>query len=451
MEMKLGIKHQMIAVCVLLTSISLLECKKEITEPEPEPEDTIKAVVVEKANYYVAPDGNDANPGTIDKPFKNWDKIIKIIKPGDLVYLRGGTYYKSGLSGSNACYFVGKSGTPGNYIRIWAYPGEKPVLDCSTMNKVSGYGVLISGDYWHIKGIEIKNFPQGYDAAKNVATVARGIGLVNANNNIIENVTSHDNQGMGMGMGQASTNNLIKNCDFYNNYDPYTVSGEGKEYHGGNADGAQLRAYKGSVNTLKGCRFYHNSDDGLDLWENEGTMIIDSCWAFNNGYDMGDGNGFKYGRTLEPYEDITKRVTTHCLSYNNKSGGFDQNNANVKMAFYNNFAYKNGGKAYYMSKFNLKNTFQNNISYMNGDPYPALITAESINTNNSWNGITISDADFTSINMTGIDGPRKANGNLPDVSFLKPTASSNVVDKGIDVGFPYYGKAPDVGLFEYKK
>jgi hypothetical protein len=74
-------------------------------------------------------------------------------------------------------------------------------------------GVLISGDYWHIKGIEIKNFSQGYDAAKNVCTVARGIGLINTNNNIIENVTSHDNQGMGM--GQASTNNLIKNFDLY--------------------------------------------------------------------------------------------------------------------------------------------------------------------------------------------------------------------------------------------
>ncbi len=86
---------------------------------------------------------------------------------------------------------------------------------------------------------------------------------------------------------------------------------------------------------------------------------------------------------------------------------------------------------------------------MNGDPYEALITAESINTNNSWNGITVSEVDFTSVDMSGIDGPRKANGNLPDVGFLIPSANSKFIDKGVDVGFPFYGKAPDIGLFEF--
>ena len=102
--------YMITCVSLFIALIFFIGCKKEdITPPDPDPVDP-PVLVIEKANYYVAPDGNDANPGTIDKPFKNWDKIIKIIKPGDLVYLRGGTYYKSGLSGSNACYFVGYSG-----------------------------------------------------------------------------------------------------------------------------------------------------------------------------------------------------------------------------------------------------------------------------------------------------------------------------------------------------
>jgi hypothetical protein len=53
-------------------------CKgKDITLPDPNPVDP-PVLFIEKANYYVAPDGNDANPRTIDKPFKNWDKIIKL-------------------------------------------------------------------------------------------------------------------------------------------------------------------------------------------------------------------------------------------------------------------------------------------------------------------------------------------------------------------------------------
>ena len=54
----------------------------------------------------------------------------------------------------------------------------------------------------------------------------------------------------------------------------------------------------------KGCRSWNNSDDGYDLWGTEVSVLIDSCWAFYNGYDpdndpdtfYGNGVGFKLGR-----------------------------------------------------------------------------------------------------------------------------------------------------------
>lgn len=416
-----------------------------IVDPVVVPEVPVVAPAIEKANYYIASNGNDNNPGTIDKPFKSLDKIIDVVKPGDLIYVRGGVYYPSKRNKGSGAYFSGKNGIPGSYIRLWAYPGEKPVLDCKSMIPIGGgVGIRFLANYWHIKGIEVKNVYQSTTGSDNA-----GVAIKNASNNIFENIISHDNNGIGLAINGKSTNNLVLNCDFYKNYDKYTVLSNGTTYHGGNADGIHITAEKGTVNTIKGCRFFENSDDGIDMWQTEGVVKLDSCWSYNNGLDQGDGMGFKYGETNNPYENVTKRITSHCLAYNNKGMGFDQNDGKIKMEFYNNCAYKNGGVGFYMNKFKLPNVFINNISYKNGN-YKIFITAESINKNNSWNGIEITDADFESLDMSSINNPRKANGNLPDVTFLKPAGNSKLIDKGVDVGIPFSGKAPDLGMFESK-
>ena len=52
-----------------------------------------------QATYYVAPDGNDANPGTITSPFRTLQRARDVVRTvnanmtGDIyVYLRGGNY-----------------------------------------------------------------------------------------------------------------------------------------------------------------------------------------------------------------------------------------------------------------------------------------------------------------------------------------------------------------------
>src|SRR5450759_2222228 len=74
--------------------------------------------------YYVSPDGKDSNSGSIDLPFYTLNKAWAVISAGDIVYMRGGTYVYSVPT-----VFSNKSGTSGNLIKIWAYPGEKPVID----------------------------------------------------------------------------------------------------------------------------------------------------------------------------------------------------------------------------------------------------------------------------------------------------------------------------------
>ena len=61
--------------------------------------------------------------------------------------------------------------------------------------------------------------------------------------------------------------------------------------------------------------------------------------------------------------------------------------------------------------------------------------------------MTVTGKDLSTI--PGILGPRNADGSIPDVGFLKLKKGSRAIDKGEDLGFPFAGKAPDLGAFEY--
>ena len=61
----------------------------------------------------------------------------------------------------------------------------------------------------------------------------------------------------------------------------------------------------------------------------------------------------------------------------------------------------------------------------------------------------VSNADFASVADTSVLSPRQADGSLPNVDFLHLAAGSDLIDKGVSVGFPHVGAAPDLGAFEY--
>ena len=44
------------------------------------------------AQSYVAPNGDDANPGTKEKPYGTFLKAISEVSPGDTIFVRGGIY-----------------------------------------------------------------------------------------------------------------------------------------------------------------------------------------------------------------------------------------------------------------------------------------------------------------------------------------------------------------------
>lgn len=51
--------------------------------------------VVSGNTYYVAIDGEDSNPGTLDQPWRTIQKAGTVLEPGDTAIIRGGTYRES--------------------------------------------------------------------------------------------------------------------------------------------------------------------------------------------------------------------------------------------------------------------------------------------------------------------------------------------------------------------
>lgn len=397
------------------------------------------AVPIYSDVYYVSTDGNDNNLGTIDSPWATWQKAFAMADFGDTVYIRGGVYYAQ-KNRENGVRVANKNGTKSNPICIFNYPEENPILDCSTIHVASpSNGVLFYDcSFYHLKGLTVTGLDQhSQEDGSNGFAFERGGPYT------IERCVSHGNEGVGF-FGYAVDTIYLIQCDSYDNFDMFN---EG--YSGGQADGYVFcYGSKISYTYYQGCRSWYNSDDGYDCWENEGTVIFNECWAFNNGRGDGDGCGFKLGKTVQKPLLKPQRILKNCLAFDNRYIGFNQNGGNVGMELYNNISYNNSRIGFDMGQFNNIIIVRNNISYKD-EKIGYFITAN--NDHNSWNastGVTITDDDFVSLDSTGVSGKRQPNGDLPKLDFLKLQKGSDLINAGADVGLPYVGITSDLGPYE---
>jgi hypothetical protein len=397
--------------------------------------------------FYVSPQGNDSNPGSISKPFLTLNKAWSIIFPGDIVYMRGGTYSYN----STTTLLQDKSGTAVNPIKIWAYPGEKPVIDYSgVVFESQKIGIRLHNcNYIHLKGIRITSLVQPKDG-----TVNYGIILYNEVSNCIFELMETDHiGGIGVVIADDCNNNLFLNCDSHHNEDSLSpVSYGGSD---GFETGSNTAGHTSTNNVFRGCRAWWNSDDGWDLRQADGIYTIENCWSFWNGFipgtfnSAGNGEGFKLGGKTAPETTSTLRIVKYSLSFENRRVGFspepDEPENNLGVEVTNCVSYGNvEGMNFDYSNVSL---LRNNISYKNTENY--RIGENCTHDHNSFDlPVAVSDDDFVSVSSKGADGPREADGSLPKLTFLHLTKGSDLIDAGVDVGMPYGGNAPDLGAFE---
>ncbi|MGO4821406.1 MULTISPECIES: right-handed parallel beta-helix repeat-containing protein [unclassified Flavobacterium] len=373
-----------------------------------------------------------SNGQTFDYTVSNSAELLVAlakVKAGETIALNGGTYTMSSK------IVLSVSGTANNKISLIGLTNSsRPILDFSAMaENGSNQGIVLSANYWYIKGIDI------YKAGDN--------GLqIKGNNNVIEFCTFSECKDTGLQIDNGASNNTILNCDSYFNADAALE----------NADGFACKLNAGTGNKFVGCRAWQNLDDGWDGYlrgTDNITTTYQNCWAVKNGYlktgvkGAGDGNGFKTGGSDDKL--LKHNATyTNCVAVGNVADGFDHNSNRGVVTIYNCSAYSNGV----------------NYSFSNTNPLAQLIIINSnvlgsfgsTNatlldvTNNSWqNGLVVTAADFKSLDFQQLLAARKADGSLPDINFFYLNADSKMIDKGVDVGLAFKGSAPDLGAFEY--
>ncbi|MCB0742416.1 MAG: DUF4990 domain-containing protein [Ignavibacteriae bacterium] len=422
------------------------------------------------SQIYVAPDGNDLNPGTIEQPLESIQKAQSLVNAGDTVYIRGGNYkirpeqISKVESSLFACIsYLDKSGTEGNTIKYWAYPGETPIFDFSDIKPANQrvVGIWMKGSFIHLKGLELTGIQVTITShTESYCIYSRG------NNNIFEQISMHDNVGTGLRHYKGG-NNLFLNCDSYRNHD--NVS---EDKLGSNNDGFGCHPDPGSTgNIFRGCRAWFNSDDGFDIIRADEAVVFENCWAFFNGYttsfsNLGDGNGFKAGGYAYDTADkipspVPRNTLKFCVAVKNKANGFDSNHHLAGNDWFNNSAYQNAINYNMLNRESPESdninangydhVLKNNLSYMaRGEETTYIDTTLNTVENNSFSSsMTITNGDFVSLDENLLTSPRNPDGSLPDIDFMKPAPGSKLIDAGIDIGFEYLGSAPDLGAFEF--
>jgi pectate disaccharide-lyase len=406
--------------------------------------------------FFLAPMGDDANPGTSDLPFTNLTKAVAGIGAGDTLLFKTGTYHYT------TTVTLDKSGRSDARIFLLAAPGAKPILDFSAQPYAStNRAILLTGDYWTIRGLEITQ------AGDN------GIKLEGSHNKIEMCVLHHNGDtGIQLGFAHETKNpdgtmcsyNEIINCDSYYNFD--------FDNAGGDADGFACKMHNGKGNVFRGCRSWHNADDGWDLYETDWPVEITDCWTWHNGdktdFDaiyqakmgkamssyQGNGNGFKLGGNGTGGNSVGTHVVKRCIAFDNSfrsKKGFDQNSHTGGVSVQNCVAFGNGYNYMFEDNPTSGNTneFKNNVAFGVKGSLDHEFSSAAVLKNNSWDlTVTATGEDFQSITEEMAKAGRRNDGALPDNAFCKLVPGSDLIDQGIDVGGPFTGKAPDLGAFE---
>jgi Right handed beta helix region len=418
------------------------------------------------AEFYVDSLAAGGGVGSLSAAFRSIQEGLGVLKPGDTLYVRGDTVGVGRVYLENMMFPV--SGVNGAPITVKRFPGEKVIV--STADTIS-----LNRDFLVIEGFIFDHQKAESDAMRwsgnnidlrecEVRNGSRdGIDVsAKAKNVTISNCAIHDfvwtdparrdahciivNPGV---IGVRITGNTIFNC-----------SGDGIHLFATNS--TPVSSYVRDVRIERNkiySTLHANSENGLDFkggvdvivrqneihgfTTNKATVVQKGAqnirFEENIIYDSARGVEFRWeGGKLQQNVTIVRNVIFNISGqYALKFDGV------VNVRILNNTVYKSMGNSIRVELEGIKSgMIKNNLIYLSGVPRIAKTFAADYS-HNGWfsssAGALASSQDTIGADPLFFDAAAKD---------FRLTSKSPVLDKGIDVGVPFMGAAPDLGAYE---
>lgn len=217
-------------------------------------------VTLMATSFYVAPNGTSGGTGSQASP---WDLQTALsqpaaVRPGDTIWLRGGTY--------NGTFTSTLNGTSSAPIVVRQYPSERATLNGS----VSAPSVLIINGTWTwYWGFEVTcSDPNRY------VSRAEGVSVYAANNRFI-NLVVHDT-GEGFGFWTPAVDSTIYGSLIYYNGFEQSDRGHGHNIYSQNQTGTKHILDNILFKSFsEGIQIYGSSNAYLDNYDIQGNMFFD--------------------------------------------------------------------------------------------------------------------------------------------------------------------------------
>jgi nitrous oxidase accessory protein NosD len=266
------------------------------------------------ATYYVAPDGNDANEGTIDEPYRTVKAGVGVLNPGDTLYLRAGTYQESLVN------VIPGGQSWDNPVTIKAHSGETVTLRPSNTSSAVLYFSASGSQYIVIDGLSLDEADNSLavvyvvGSAHHIRLVncelknSRFSGLYGGRDSEFINLNVHDNglTDFHHGLYITGGNNLVEGSQIYHNagwgVHIYTGTGSGAddnivrdneiyENAGAGARGNGILLSSGTGNSAEGNRIWSNQN-GIQIdYGSVGAQVSNNEIYDNQSYGIYIGPG----------------------------------------------------------------------------------------------------------------------------------------------------------------
>lgn len=376
--------------------------------------------------YYVATQGSDANPGTLQLPWQNLKHALTLAQAGDTILMRGGEYVTNEvwIRGDK-----GMGGANGLYLTIRNYPGEKVSVGGERR-------IIVAADFVRIEGLHFR-LPYRIGGGRNGGQVV--------------NCTFEGPQPSYGAIEWSADNGLLEG-----NRIVITSGGDTKDH------GIYLHAGHNNVvrkNFISGAAGY-----GIHAYDAVASGGPEAARGYRN--VLIEENTvvqcqMRSGIILSPDKGLTSEnvvIQKNVIAFNKQNGiRLRMNTSGVKIL--HNTLYGNGAQSQYVDDqcaISLRDGSVRNVTIQNNIIATPRNSSYHVQNREGASGIVVQRNLYWQGGKPKLAGVSDTQALYGDPLFNNAAAfdftlkeKSPAINQGLHVGLPFEGAAPDLGAMEF--